>query len=116
MRRKISPNLFANASLERVSRTETPRKAKHTSVPPLAEANQRSFLTCSYIHWKPSGGKGEPVEPRPRSLLRSNVLPGSISAFMQASINPALVPKNVIPDFSAYSHRAFILGYDGLPS
>src|SRR5205085_11809763 len=68
------------------SRGDPPTKAEHTSVPPLMEASHRSFLTCSYTHWKPSGGKGEPVDPMPLSLLRSYVRLGSIPAFMQVAI------------------------------
>ena len=88
----------------------------HRSVPPLVENSHVSSPTWSYTQRKASGDSGEPVEPTARSFDRSRPLAGSTSAFMQAAMYAALVPKQVMPARSARSHSTFMSGWAGLPS
>ena len=64
-----------------------------TSVPPLVEPTSTSGATCSYSQAKPSGGRGEPVEPIECSADRSASRAGVTPAFMLASTKAALVPR-----------------------
>ena len=65
----------------------------HTSVPPLVEPTSTSGATFRYSQSKPSGGRGEPVEPIECRAERSTSRAGSTPAFMLASTKAALVPK-----------------------
>ena len=64
-----------------------------TSVPPLVEPTSTSEATCSYSQAKPSGGRGEPVDPIECRAERPASRAGSIPAFMLARTNAALVPR-----------------------
>jgi hypothetical protein len=55
----------------------------------------------SYTHSNPSTGSGEPVEPTARSPSHGS---GATPAFIDAPMNPALVPKVVTPASAAKSH------------
>src|SRR5919199_4116244 len=93
-----------------------PTNAAHMSVPPLVENSHVCEPSLSYTHWKPSGDSGDPVDPTDRSALRSRPAAGSTPAFMHAAMYAALVPKQVMPAFSARSQSTPMSGEPGLPS
>src|SRR5215210_7388261 len=82
---------------------QPPTKAVHRSVPPLVE-NSHTSGKRSYTQSKPSTGSGEPVEPTARSPSHGT---GRTSAFIDAPMNPALVPKVVTRASAANSHSRF---------
>src|SRR6185436_4797641 len=79
---------------------QPPTNAVHRSVPPLVEKSHRSEKR-SYSHSKASAGSGEPVDPTARKPSHGS---GVTPAFIDAPMNPALVPNVVTRASAAKSH------------
>ncbi len=89
---------------------EDPRKAVHTSVPPLID--DTGTPTRSWTQRNPSAGSGDPVDPTQRRAPRV----GSTPDLRQAMRNGADTPSTVVAVSAASSHSVASVGNAGSPS